>query len=205
VSSDLPVITRQSCCREVPAYRARYCFEIPRPIRRTSSCFPRGVSSGNPGDSSSDGTALVDICIGQKYTSIPNIPRNNATFVTDSRTTCDQSQQVGAQGEERQEATSAESGASRRERSEDQDQNTWTRSSEAGQGKSASSSVSREGAQRPAEMRTGHIGPATLSCRRDGRRCGKGALGLPRSETRLVLRAWRGVPCGRTGKTHWRG
>jgi hypothetical protein len=35
VSSDLPVITRQSCCREVPAWRANRCLETPRSMRES--------------------------------------------------------------------------------------------------------------------------------------------------------------------------
>src|SRR5947199_10369124 len=173
---------------------------MPRPIRSISSCFPSAVNSGKPAESSSGPVAVIDICFAKKYSSIPNRPRTNATSVTDSRTTRDQSQQIGEQGRSR-ETTSAETGASRRKCSEDH--LAWTRQGEAGRRDEAPRSVSREGAQRAAKVRAGYLGAATLSGRRDGRRFSEGPFGFPRSTARLVLRARRRVPGSEAGKTDW--
>src|SRR4051812_15718515 len=175
---------------------------MPRPIRSISSCFPSAVNSGKPVESLSGPVAVIDICLAKKYPSVPNIPRRNATSVTDSRTTCDQSQQIGAQGGNWQ-TTSAETRASGRECS--QDHVTWTRQSEADGREGVGRSVSREGAQRAAEVRARHLRRATFSCRRNGRRRGEGPFGLPRSAAWLVLRARRRVSGSETSKTDWRG
>src|SRR5688572_8475928 len=81
VSSDFPVMTRQSCCLEVPAWRANPCLESPRSRRSISSCRPRGVSSGTPAGERVKGSAKVDIGYMKSYIPSPNIARSSATFV----------------------------------------------------------------------------------------------------------------------------
>src|SRR5689334_13409249 len=130
---------------------------------------------------------------------LPNIPRN-ATSVTDDRSECVESQQVGGQDRTRQGFVPA-SNSSRRELSKERREGTIQ--SQADGGEAAAGAVSRQRAQRAAEVRSGHIGRAIVPGRRDCRRSGKGSSRVPGSPARMVLRARRRVSGSWTGTTDW--
>src|SRR5689334_1422896 len=173
-------------------------------MRSTSICLPRGVSSGKPSGSAFDRLRPVDICNAISTIRYRTNPESESYISNREDRSCSgESQQIGAQDGSDQTATGTQVGGSRREHS--RGSGARPRQREASRGDEAGRSVSREGAQRATEVRTGDVGRTAISCRRDSGWLGEGASRLPGPATWMVLRARRRVSGGGTGTTDWRG